>query len=176
MHESVCICATVQPLKPEVELVVIRHWKERLKPSNTARLAALAIRSLQIIDYGAPGERFDPSLLNLEGAALLFPDAGPPISIRPKRVIIVDGSWSQARKLVNKIPRLRGLPQFVIAPPDTPRVRLRTPPAPGCVSTIEAIAAVLDKLEGPDAGAPLRDLFDAAVEATTRIRGRPLHG
>jgi DTW domain-containing protein YfiP len=175
VHTQVCICDKIPSLTPVVELLIIRHWKERLKPSNTARLAALAIPALRILDYGAPGTTWDPAAVDLTGAALLFPDPSAPVREMPKRVIVVDGSWAQARKLVNKIPGLRGLPQFEIQPPDIPRVRLRTPPHPGCVSTIEAIAAVLDKTEGPDAGAPLRALLDEAVQAATLIRGRPLH-
>jgi DTW domain-containing protein YfiP len=175
MHTQVCICDGLVPIAPSVEILIIRHWKERRKPSNTARLAALAIPSLRILDYGAPGAVWDQNVLDLHDAALIFPDPSAPTLQTPKRVIVVDGSWAQARKLVNKIPGLRSLPRFQISPPDTPRVRLRTPPRPGCVSTIEAIAAVLDETEGPGAGDPLRALFDAAVNAATFIRGRPLN-
>jgi DTW domain-containing protein YfiP len=175
MQTKVCICDAIPSLTPSMEFVVLRHWKERLKPSNTARLAAHAIPGLQLVDYGAPGQPWDPACLDLEGAALLFPDPDAPTLTNPSRIIIVDGSWPQARKLVNKIDGLADLPRFKIQPPAEHRVRLRTPPQPGCVSTLEAIAAVLDLTEGPRSGDSLRALFDAAVHSATITRGRPLH-
>jgi len=175
MQTQVCICSHIPTLNTSVELIIIRHWKERLKPSNTARLASHAIPALKLIDYGAPGEPWDPSVLDITRPALLFPDDSAPAIEDPDQIIIMDGSWSQARKLVNRIPGLKSLPRFTIQPTAQPRVRLRTPPSPGFVSTIEAVAAVLDKLEGGESGDSLRALFDEAVKASTIVRGRPLH-
>ena len=43
------------------------------------------------------------------------------------------------------------------------------------VSTLEAIAAVLDITEGTGSGDALRHLYQTAVDATIAARGRPLH-
>ena len=176
MQHAHCICDWVPTVKTHVEFLVIRHWKERNSPSNTARLAKLAMPSLRVVDYGAAGTTWDPRVLLVPQPALLFPDPEAPVSkSAPKTVILVDGSWPQARKLVNKIPGLKGLPRLKIDPPSTPPIRLRTPPMPEGMSTIEAIAAALDTLEGVGRGDPLRDLFQRAVQATIDARGRPLH-
>ena len=175
MQSQVCICSHIPTLNTSVELLIIRHWKERLKPSNTARLVGHAIPNLKLVDYGAPGEPWDPTVLDMDRPALLFPDETASTIGDPKQIIIVDGSWSQARKLVNRIPGLKPLPRFTIQPTQKPRVRLRTPPSPGFVSTIEAVAAVLDTIEGSGSGDSLRSLFDEAVKASTIVRGRPLH-
>ena len=175
MQTPLCICEHIPTLTPSIELIVIRHWKERLKPSNTARLAAHAIPSLTLVDYGAPGSVWNANLLDLDRPALLFPSDDGDRLEDPKQIVIVDGSWAQARKLINRIPGLKGLPRFPINPTPQPRIRLRTPPAPGHVSTIEAIAAILDKTEGAGSGDPLRHLFDEAVRSATEARGRPLH-
>jgi DTW domain-containing protein YfiP len=53
--------------------------------------------------------------------------------------------------------------------------RLREAPAPGRVSTIEAIARALRLLEGEDAAARLEQLFGAAV-ARAAATGRNLAG
>lgn len=170
-----CFCGRIPELHPKIQITVIRHWKERFKPSNTARLAACAIPTLNLIDFGAPGAPWaDPKLVTPD-TALLFPDPSAPSVPAPKHVIVVDGSWSQARKMVNKISGLKDLPRFEIQPPQTGVVRIRTPPEPGMVSTLEAIAAVLDRTEGGDFGAPLRRLYQTAVDATIAARGRPLH-
>jgi len=175
MQTTVCICSHIPTLRPSVELIIIRHWKERLKPSNTARLVSHAIPSLQLIDYGAPGEVWDPAVLDLSNPALLFPDDDAPHLSQPSQIIIVDGSWAQARKLINRIPGLKELPRFAIQPNTEPRVRLRTPPSLEHVSTIEAVAAILDKTEGLGSGDSLRSLFDEAVKSSVIARGRPLH-
>jgi len=170
-----CFCDRIPELHPTIRITVIRHWKERAKPSNTARLAACAIPSLNLIDFGAPGAPWaDPGLVT-PGTALLFPDPEAPAATTPDHLIVVDGSWAQARKMVNKIPGLKTLPRLSIKPPETNLVRIRTPPEPGMVSTLEAIAAVLDVTEGPGAGDSLRRLYQTAVGATIAARGRPLH-
>jgi DTW domain-containing protein YfiP len=176
MQHAYCICDGIPAVKTQIEFIVVRHWKERNKPSNTARLAELAMPSLTVVDYGAAGTTWDPRTLLVPQPALLFPDTGGPTSYAtPKTVIVVDGTWPQARKLVNKIPGLNGLPRLRIHPPATAPVRMRTPPIADGMSTIEAIAAALDTLEGAGTGDPLRELFHRAVEATISARGRPLH-
>jgi DTW domain-containing protein YfiP len=170
-----CFCDQIPTLNPKIKITVIRHWKERFKPSNTARLAAHAIASLDLIDFGAPGSPWQNPTLTASGTALLFPDPDAPAAHAPEHIIVVDGSWAQARKMVNKIAGLKELPRFNIQPPETGLVRIRTPPEPGMVSTLEAIAAVLDITEGAGAGEPLRRLYETTVKATIAARGRPLH-
>ena len=171
-----CFCDQIPELETTVKITVIRHWKERLKPSNTARLADHAIPSLDLIDFGAPGSPpwSNPDLIT-PNTALLFPDPDAPQAEAPDHIIVVDGSWAQARKMVNKIPGLKALPRFSIRPPATGIVRIRRSPEPGMVSTLEAIAAVLDITEGTGSGDPLRHLYQTAVDATIAARGRPLH-
>ena len=171
-----CFCDEIPELRTRVKITVVRHWKERLKPSNTARLADHAIPSLNLIDFGAPGTPpwNHPGLIT-PNSALLFPDASAPEAEAPEHIIVVDGSWAQARKMVNKIPGLKALPRISIEPPATDLVRIRRSPEPGMVSTLEAIAAVLDITEGAGTGDPLRHLYQTAVDATIAARGRPLH-
>jgi DTW domain-containing protein YfiP len=176
MQHAHCICDCIPTVHSHVEFVVVRHWKERNKPSNTARLADLAMPSMRVVDYGAAGTLWDPRTLLVPQPALLFPDPeAPTFNGTPKTVIVVDGSWPQARKLVNKIPGIKGLPRLRIDPPSPTTLRMRTPPFPEGMSTIEAIAAALDALEGTGSGDPLRALLQRAVQATVNARGRPLH-
>ena len=175
MRHEHCVCDIAPKIVSPIPILVVRHWKERNKPSNTARLASLAIPNLRIIDYGAPGEQWSSSALDLPEPALLFP--GPdtqPLDYTPKSIVIVDGSWPQARKLVNKLPQLAAMPRIQVEPPPQEPVRLRQPPIPEGMSTIEAIARLLDRLSGPGSGAPLDRLYQQVVEATIAARGRPL--
>jgi DTW domain-containing protein YfiP len=82
----------------------------------------------------------------------------------PRQLVVLDATWSQARRMYRKLEALRGLPTLRL--PDTPMVaaRLRASPGPGQVSTIEAIARALRILGDTDAAAALERLFDVAVE------------
>jgi DTW domain-containing protein YfiP len=110
----------------------------------------------------------------LDGAWLLFPE-GPPRTTcpapAPRQLIVLDATWSQARRMYRKLDVLRGLPTLRLADAAMPAARLRASPEPGRVSTIEAIARALRLLEGDAAAAPLERLFALAVERA-RATGR----
>jgi DTW domain-containing protein YfiP len=171
-----CACALIPTIPSATHFLIIRHWKERRKPSNTGRLVDYALPNSMLVDYGAPGETWDPSVLDLTNAALLFPsEHGPRCTVAPDTVVVIDGSWPQARKLVNKLPGLKELPRLTVAPHGSDRTRLRTPPIANGVSTIEAVASALDWIDGPSSGEPLRTLYDRIVKGAVAARGRPLH-
>ena len=102
----------------------------------------------------------------LDGAWLLFPE-GPetssPIAEPPRALVVLDATWSQARRMFRKLDALRGLPILRLPEAPMPVQRLRESPAPGKVSTIEAIARALRVLEGEASAAPLEQLFTLAV-------------
>ncbi len=132
----------------------------------------MALPNSVLVDHGASGEptRLPP----LEGAWLLFP-AGEPTIARPqsppKQLIVLDATWSQARRMYRKIDALRGLPILRLPDAPVPLARLRSSPGPGRVSTIEAIAGALRLLEGDEVVAPLDRLFAVAV-ARAHASGR----
>jgi DTW domain-containing protein YfiP len=165
-----CYCAHIPRLQPRTRIVIIRHWKERCRTSNTGRLVQQAIPGTRLIDYGAPGAPFDPASLDLSQAALLFPGEHPSPT-KPEVLVVVDGSWPQARKMVQRIPGLRTLPRIGLQPLSLPPARIRRPPMQGGMATVEAVARALDHLEGPGAGEPLDDIFSHFVDTLQRMRG-----
>jgi DTW domain-containing protein YfiP len=171
---KLCVCAEVPIIHTSVDFLIIRHWKERYKASNSARLSALAIQTATIVDYGAPNTLWDPDITQVPSPVLLFPDPNaPPLPYKPQTVIVVDGSWPQARKMIHRIPGLAGLPRLNIPPPTKPRRRLRTPPRPEGVSTMEAISHALDAIDGAGSGSSLDTFYDVFVRASLRTRGTP---
>jgi DTW domain-containing protein YfiP len=170
-----CVCAEIPSLKSSAEFLIIRHIKERFRTSNTARLSALAIPGTKIVDYGAPDSRWESQTLDVPDPVLLFPDTNaPPLPYVPATVIVVDGSWPQARRMVQRIEGLAALPRLNICPPERAPRRLRKVPNAEGMSTIEAIARALDALDGPGSGAPLDMLFDHFVRASLQARGTPI--
>ena len=169
--EAGCVCGSVPHLETRTRLVVVRHWKEQFKTTNTARLAALALPNLSIVDYGAPGNPFNLESLNLDTPWILFPDASSaPREDRPRTLIVLDGTWAQARQMAHRAPGLARLPRLALPPPVQAPARLRAPPHPDGMATIEALGHALRLLEGPEVGDALLDLHDLYVSAVLRTR------
>ena len=74
---------------------------------------------------------------------MLFPSDGgktlPPAKV--STLVVVDGTWSQARRMMNRIPGLVTLPRLDVAMHATDRIpHAPLSPVPGRVSTAEAVA------------------------------------
>jgi DTW domain-containing protein YfiP len=160
-----CLCALVPRVETRTRVLIVRHVLERRKPSNSARLAALALPACTIVDYPPAPALDDP------GAVLLYPDGGGAAPPGVSTLVVLDGSWPQTRRMAQRIPALRRLPRLSLPAPPAPVERMRRPPRPGHLATLEAIARALELLEGPEVARPLDDLFAEAV-----FRSRALNG
>jgi DTW domain-containing protein YfiP len=170
----VCVCADVPVIATRTRIVIVRHRSEQTRSSNTGRLAHLALPNSEIIDHAVEGELVDPARIAQPGTWILWPE-GEPRTVAPvpppARLIILDGTWQQARRMRQRLPGVRGLPVLRLPDQAAQRDRLRESPGFGLVSTIEAIARALRLLEGDEAAAALERLFDRAV-ASARATGR----
>jgi DTW domain-containing protein len=164
LQQRVCLCAEVPTVTTRTRIVIVRHHLERFRSSNSGRLAHLALPTSQIIDPGGSGG--PAALHDAAGAWLLFPEGAPMHSAPaspPRALIVLDATWSQARRMYRKLDVLRGLPLLRLPDEAVPPARLRESPGRGRVSTIEAIARALRLLEGDDVASPLEQLFAIAV-------------
>lgn len=166
LQQRVCLCAQLPTVVTRTRVVIVRHHLEQHRSSNSGRLAHLALPNSEIVEHGG-GFRGHAKLPPLEGAYLLFPEGevaqAAPIP-PPKQLLVLDATWSQARRMYRKLDVLRGLPILRLPDAPMPSARLRESPGPGRVSTIEAIARALRLLEGDEVAAPLEALFALAVE------------
>lgn len=174
-QQRICLCGDVSAIATRTRVVILRHHLERWRTSNTGRLAHFALPNSELVDH--PPAVDAPPLVLPPGAQLVFP-AGPPTLTAPVpppgALVFLDASWSQARRMFRKLPALRGLPLLHLPLDEVaPAARLRASPAPGAVSTIEAIARALRLVEGEAPAAALEQLFALAVERT-RATGRRL--
>jgi DTW domain-containing protein YfiP len=183
----VCVCAHVTPLRTRTRVLILQHPRERHVPINTARLARLSLPDAilrRAVDFEADPVVTDaltgrdggppPYLLYPGPKALDLAEARPP---GPITLVVLDGTWWQAGKLLRRNPRLATLPQLRIAPAAPSRYRIRREPHDHCVATIEAIAFALRALEDgarfDDAAvAALLAPFDAMVEHQLAFRTR----
>jgi DTW domain-containing protein len=169
-----CLCPDVRPVANRTEILIVRHAAELGKTSNSGRLAALALERARLLEHGVPGAPRVGEALAGPDTWLLFPEPGAPLPDRPPaRLVVLDATWSQARKMRRRLGELRGMPVLTL-PGVGERLRtLRTPPRPGQLPTLLAIAEALAILEGDAIAAPLRALWDLAVERMTADRRRP---
>lgn len=172
LQQRICLCSEVPTVATRTRVVIVRHHLERFRSSNSGRLAHLALPNSEILEHGGSGG--PAQLRGLDGAWLLFPEGEPMRAVpepAPQKLVVLDATWSQARRMYRKIDALRGLPILRLPDEEVPRARLRESPGPGRVSTIEAIARALRLLEGDGTAAPLEQLFSTAV-ARAQSTGR----
>lgn len=184
----VCFCAHLVSLPTRTRVVLLQHPRERKVAIGTARMASLCLPDSTLCigtDFARDAEVAraiaDPS----RPAGLLWPSAGaidlgerPPE--HPVTLVVVDGTWSQAKKLVRLNPAIAALPRWSFRPPRPSQYRIRREPADDYVSTIEALAYALGALEPGDPARfealfePFRAMIDAqlACEAASGGAGR----
>ena len=166
-----CLCRGLTRLPNRTEVRIYRHAKESFKTSNTGRLAALLLERCEIHEYGRPHQPIDPP--GLANSWLLFPSSSPQIPPgRPARLVVLDGTWSQARRMVQRLPWLRALPRLSLLPEHPPDGLRREPDAVG-MPTVLAIARALELLEGPALGEALEALHAEFVHRARALRGGP---
>lgn len=160
-----CLCAALTGIPTRTRVLVLRHMMERWKPSNSGRLVALALGNARLADHGTredePADRADLedflAELDAPDTWLLWPD-GERAAPGCKRLVVIDGSWSQARRMVQRLPRLRALPRFAVTDKIGGGARLRRAPEEGALSTAEAVASALAALGEEDAAFALEHL------------------
>lgn len=163
-QQRVCLCAQIPTVPTATQVVIVRHHLEKHRSSNSGRLAHAALPNSVLVDHGGLA---GPAVLPpLDGAWLLFPEGEPTITAPvppPRQLVVLDATWSQARRMFRKLGALRGLPILRLPDAPMPSARLRESPGAGRVSTIEAIARALRLLEGDSVATPLEELFSVAV-------------
>jgi hypothetical protein len=108
-------------------------------------------------------------LVAAPGTALLFPGAGAsPVeaAARPRALVVIDGTWLQAERMLERNPSLAALPRLSVSPGRPSGYGdLRREPAEGHLPTLEAVALALGVLErDPARFAPMVEAFRRMVE------------
>jgi len=172
-----CYCAHVEPIETKTRIVVLQHPRERNKAIGTARIAALCLPALEIV-VGVDFEQDERTRALLDDparpAVLLYPSPGardlatdPPEG--PVTLVVLDGTWNQAKSLLKHNAWLERLPRVAFDPARPSEYRIRREPREDYVSTIEAVMHALARLEGGDPArfealmAPFRAMVDLQV-------------
>ena len=169
---SHCLCSLIPTMESRVPVLILQHPSEASHALNTARLAVLGLSNAELL----VGETFEASLFP-PGSYLLFPgdDAAPAESLRGsgriERLVVPDGTWRKARKLLHLNPHLAALPRVSLPVGLVSRYRVRKAPMPGALSTLEAVVTALNLLENTERFDALLQPFEALVEGQIQAMG-----
>lgn len=180
MKPALCLCAVLVPGPSRSHVRVVIHDIELQKSTNTGRLLPLLLENGSLVPYGGAHPPLNVRCWP-EGTrpVVLYPAQGAPLinsfvdpSKPPVCLIVLDGTWHQARRLrrdflIERIP-------FAQLPPDegSSVYQLRHGHFEGSRSTLEAAARALAILEGDDeAEQRLLRPFRQMVSRTLWLRG-----
>jgi DTW domain-containing protein YfiP len=202
---ALCVCAALAPVESRVFTLILQHPQEQGHVLGTARLAeAQLVRSRLAIGHSGPSLAAalgQPAAPRRWG--VLYPGprpegAAPPLTVLGRRgaalpaaeaaavlaaldgIILLDGSWSQAKALWWRNPWLLKARRLALVP-GTPSLYgpLRREPRADSLSTIEAAALALGILEGDSALAErVRRPFALLLERYRAVgvaKRRPAH-
>ncbi|HWV09901.1 DTW domain-containing protein [Pseudomonas sp. GD03944] len=168
---SHCLCAFTPRVPAVSGVCLVMHDVEALKPSNTGWLIADVVADTSafgwlrtVVDPELPALLADPQWQPY----LVFPGE----YVAPERVVsevkvdsgkrplfvLLDATWSEARKMFRKSPYLDGLPVLSLQPEQLSRYRLRRSKRDDHLCTAE-VAALCLELAGDQRAADALNLY-----------------
>jgi DTW domain-containing protein YfiP len=170
-----CICSLKKTVPSNSAFLLLMYDDEILKPSNTGRLIADVITDT----YGYIWSRTEP---NKEMLTLIQDEQWQPIVIFPEEYstperllksggkiqnkkkrplfILLDGSWSQAKKMFRKSPYIDNFPVLSFSPETLSRYLVRKATKENQLATAEVASLALSYLGEEKQAKALDDLFE----------------
>lgn len=198
---GLCICDRIEPADTRLRIVILQHPQENDAVLGTAGLVTLTLPKAEIrvgLSWASLEHATGITDINRERWAVLagvklgvtLPDAAKnqPVVVIDRKgrmrdlkrhgldgIIVLDGTWSQAKTLWWRNAWLLRLPRIVLKPREPSMYgRLREEPRRDFVSTLEAIADVLPALgESEQLRTSLRRLLRTLLQRA-RDAGQPL--
>jgi DTW domain-containing protein len=195
-----CICDGIVPIESRISLLILQHPQEQDRALGTARLAALHFKNA-VVKIGLSWPSLskalgrpvaDPSrwaVLYLGSAKAADLDTGSEIVAINRKgerednqrailkaiegIVLLDGTWSQAKALWWRNAWMLKCQRVVLGPKRPSRYgQLRREPRQDGLSTIEAVAMLLGALEKrPDIAAALNESFERMLARYLEVQG-----
>lgn len=195
--KPLCVCEGLTPIDNKLRLLILQHPQEQDVDLGTARLTALHFKNASVrvgLSWSSlgkalglkPGQAADPkrwAVLYLGSAPVAkFPQGRPVVAVNKKGdpvpdqdealkhlqgVIVLDGSWSQAKTLWWRNPWLLKARRVALKPTRPSRYgNLRREARREALSTLEATALLLSTLENnPAVSEALHGSFERLLDA-----------
>ncbi len=173
----------MEPMPVRTRVILVAHYYEERKPTNTGHLALTCLQGAEVVRRGGPehvaaevkwAEDTQPLLLFPGPEAVPLdlwkaarPDDAPSVSL-----IVPDGTWRQAKRVRYRVPGLDRIPCVSLPEGLYSSYRLRHAHVAGRLSTLEAVAHALGILEGPQVCSRLLHIFQVVVDRALWSNGR----
>ena len=159
--QNACLCAHLVRLPTHTRFVILMHPKEfKREKAATGKLAHACLPNSEIIwDEDFTQNKRLNALLNDDQyyVVLLYPSERSlnvskgeflpeELGGRQLVVLLLDGTWPCAKKMLKLSTNLHSLPRMMFTPTAKSQFHIKQQPDPLCLSTIETIQQFLDAL------------------------------
>ncbi len=157
-----CLCAYMPPIKSRTRFLFLMHPLEaRKERTGTGRLCLAALPNSRLfvgVDFSKDTELMAELQRPGTVTALLYPghtavnlSESSPKALRPEedfdlQIIVLDGTWPCAKKMMRMNPWFMELPKVSFTPGRRSAFSIKQQPHELCLSSIEAVHQVLDDL------------------------------
>lgn len=163
--KQLCWCPSLHPIETRTRFVFLMHPKEfKEEKAGTGRLTQLSLPNSELhMGIGFDEHEVVQKILNdpLNHPVLLYPGVSAVNLSEPAQlpaftaqqgqrqlvVILLDATWSGARKMLRLSPTLQRLPRIMFTPEAPSRYVIKQQPQAGCLSTLEAVHELLTTLQ-----------------------------
>jgi DTW domain-containing protein YfiP len=177
-----CVCAHAPRIATRTPLLLVVHVHDLGRSSNTVRLLSLAISDTKIVCHGAYPDPANPAsqIPTDKTPVVLFPGHGAePLTPElvaalpsPPVLLVPDGSWRQAGKMVRRLPLLAAAVKVSLPVRTYAGSAVRRNLPGHRMSTYEAVVQALAVLEGEAVAEPLLDFYRRATDRMLLVRGK----
>jgi tRNA-uridine aminocarboxypropyltransferase len=199
--QALCVCEGITPFDNKLSLLILQHPQEQDRELGTARLTVLHFKDAllkiglswpsltRILGHPADPQRWAILYLGSVKAAAVLPDRdivvvnkkGTAVDRQDSAlteiegIIVLDGTWSQAKALWWRNGWMLKCKRIVLGPKRPSRYgRLRREPRSDGLSTLEAAAMLLARLESkPEIETALHASFERLLARYRELHPRP---
>jgi DTW domain-containing protein YfiP len=194
-----CVCAEVQPIGSRIALLILQHPQEQDRALGTARLTAMHFEGAVVkigLSWPSLSRALGRTVADPSRWAVLYLGSAKAADLGTREevvainrkgeveknqrailegiegVVLLDGTWSQAKALWWRNPWMLKCQRLILGPAHPSRYgKLRREPRRDGLSTIEAAALVLSTLEKrPDIAETLNASFTRMLKRYREVR------
>ena len=112
-----CVCRLIEPFKAHSNILILQHPHERKKYYSTAKLVLGAVTNSKLLRGIAFQEQILREAIGDKTPYLLFPgeaalDCEQVVLDESHTIIVIDGTWSEAGKILRRNPLLTQFPSL----------------------------------------------------------------
>lgn len=182
---GLCVCDELPVLELPVRFILVQHYTERLRQSNTGRIVTRMLAGSRLLMHAAPSRKLDGSPLREANTDyyLLYPEVGA-ATLTPELIadrgesrrrgvtfVVLDATWRKARRMACRIPELRGMPRIALPVGAPIGTVLRRALAENQHYTLEAVTRAVETL-GLSEATTLRAATGLIMRRLLHTRGR----